>query len=208
MKKTLLNTILLTTLFLLSGCNNSSSRSQPYISGSHLDPNNRTNTSVQVVTAKIDSTKEQEIAKINMQKEIEIQRLKNESIIREASIKKELEIQRSNLLKEVEIAKNETQKQMQKENSKMQYWWLFAIASLILVILLFIYLSVRRGRKDKLTIHHEQLEQELHLKEQEMKLKIAEKMLDTLASGNLSEKNEEILINSLSNKDDTKRLKK
>jgi len=198
---------LLFILLLLSGCNNSNNNSRPYMAGGQLDPSNRTTTSVKVVTAKIDSTKEQEIAKINMQKEIEIQRLKNEGAISQAHINKETQIHSATLTKDVELAKNETKKVMQKENSKMQTWWLIAIVSLILIVLIFIYLSIQKSRKDKLVIHHEKLEHELHIKEQEIKLKMAEKVLDALSSGNLSEKNEEMLINSINYKDETKQLK-
>lgn len=179
------------------------------MSGSPIGPGeSRTNTSVKVVTAKIDASKEQEIAKINMQKEIEVQRLKNEARLREAEIKKELEKEKSKLTKEVELAKNDTKKVLQQESNKMQSWWIMALIFLVFIVVIFTYLSIQKKRKDALKMHEEKLQHEAYLKEQEMKLKMAEKVLDTLASGNLSEENEQLLINSLQNTSETKQLKK
>jgi hypothetical protein len=46
-------------------------------------------------------------------------------------------------------------------------------------------------------MHKDRLDQELYLKEQEMRVKIAERVLDTIASGKLNPEQENRLIDSM-----------
>jgi hypothetical protein len=55
----------------------------------------------------------------------------------------------------------------------------------------------RKRREDKLKMHEDELQKEMYLREKELQVKMAEKILDTIASGKLSEEREQHLLEAL-----------
>ncbi len=67
-----------------------------------------------------------------------------------------------------------------------------SIALLALVLYIF-----RKRREDKLKMHDDELQKEMFIREKELQVKMAEKILDTIASGKLSEEREQHLLETL-----------
>ena len=133
--------------------------------------------------AKIEAQTKEKIAKIGMKKEIEVQKLKNDSQIKTASMQKEVKI--SEQMLKTKIA---------KEQNEMQKWWLLGIALALLIVLFFVYLMFKKRNEMQLQMAKERLEHERSLKEQELKVQMNMKLLETITSDKISPQHQERLI--------------
>ena len=131
---------------------------------------------------------QQRLAQIEAQKELEIQKIQKELKL------KELEIQKERMRLEME-----NQKLIAKEElkAKEQLYLLLIGAFLILLMFIGIVLYIYKKRKDKILAYHDNLEKYFRLKENESKIAIANKIIDTIASGKLSPEQEQRLISVL-----------
>ncbi len=133
--------------------------------------------------AKIEAQKD--IAKINKDREIETLKLKNE-LEKERLIQQKLQAQALLLqTKELQEAKNAL---------NLKVYIIIFIAFIILIASFFTYYYYKRRREDKLRAYNDNLDKYFRAKENEARVKIAEKILDTVASGNLSREHESRLI--------------
>jgi hypothetical protein len=200
--------LLLPLLLLgLLGCQEGSKKTQPYIYGANTTKkivpyNNTLDTKREL--AQIEAKSHEEIARINMQKEIEVQRLKNDAVLHKTQIETNGSIQKAHLNKEVALSAQELSKELQESQSVMQKWWLLGALVSLIFILFFIYLMKQKRNALQLKLQNEKLEYEKQLKEQEMRMSMATKILDTLASGQISQEHQDRLLDALEQKSDDK----
>ena len=181
---------LLTLLLLVAGCNESSSQ-RPYIAGQKpvnaaASPYLKSSGDPAVKVAEIEAESRKEIARIQKERDLELER------IRTVTKAKEIDT-----LKEVELKKQETIGR-QEANVNNRYNTGIIIGSLFASVILgiLVYFLLKR-REDRLKIHKETLEKELSLKEKELQVQMATKILDAVASGNLDKEDEKRLIETL-----------
>ncbi len=125
------------------------------------------------------------IAEINQVKEMEALRLKN-MLDKEKLMQEQLHAQALLV---------QTNRLQEAQNALELKVYLIALGALLLVIIsFFIYYYHKKRREDKLRAYNDNLDKYFRQKENEAKVKIAEKILDTVASGNLSSKHEARLI--------------
>ena len=158
---------------------------------------------------KISETKEIQLQKLSAQtqKELAILESKKElaTIEKEKELAKirmqtELEKQRIVLAQEKEEAIFE-QKMKQKEqldNMELKRYLMLIFGVLVLVSSFFIFYYFKKRREDKLRAYNDNLEKYFHQKENDARVKIAEKMLDTISSGHLDKTQENQLISAFS----------
>ena len=176
-------------LLLLAGCGEGTSKQQPYLMGQN--PKGPYGAQIRarsdkVETAKIQAEAQKEIALINKERDIEVQKLIAQSDVTRAGINKEVAIE--------EVQTKRTA--IEKEHEHVTYLlWLIGGALVMLFGFLFYYTG--KNRKERLKVHEDELLYKLRLQEQEMKMKMAEKMLDSITSGNLSPEQENRLIETL-----------
>ena len=188
--------ILLTVLF--SGCGGDSNRHQaPYVMGKkpvenhgvyRLMQEKKSTDDSAVAVANIEAQSQKEIALINKERDLEIKALEVKTKLTEIETKNALAVKEHNLtsmVKEEELA---------LKNSTLTLISVALVAFFLLAIYIF-----RKRREDRLKMHEDALQQEVYLKEKELQVKMAEKILETIASGNLSQEREQHLLETLNN---------
>jgi hypothetical protein len=190
------------------GCQEGSQNSKPYLYGTNTTTkkivpyNNALDAKREL--AQIEAKSHEEIARINMQKEIEVQRLKNDAELHKTQIQTDGTLQKAHIDKDVALSAQELSKALQESQSVMQKWWLIGALVGLVFILFFIYLMKQKRNALQLKLQNEKLEYERQLKEQEMRMNMATKILDTLASGQVSQEHQDRLLNALEQKSDDK----
>jgi hypothetical protein len=154
--------------------------------------------SKEVQLKKIDAQKEQQLAKIESQ--TTLAKLEKEQLLEK--IKLEAETEKEKLLltqakeKEAAAAKLRT---LDHQDAMEIKRYLLVILFLILVIAsYFIYLYFKHRHEDKLRTYQDNLDKYFHQQENMTKMRIAEKIIDTVASGTLEKEQEKELIKALS----------
>ena len=191
MKQLLKFLLPIVVLIFVSGCGNEN-RQNPYMMGEKPSQKGKVYTvakkkeesAIQIAT--IEAETQKEIAKINKERDVEIQKMEQDTKMAELKTQNEMALKEHNLstfVHESEFAyKNST---------------LIILAFSIIIFASLTFYAFRKYRKDKLKMHEEQMQSETYLKEKEMQMHMAEKILDTIASGNLSEEKEQKLLDTL-----------
>lgn len=147
---------------------------------------------------KLDAQTQKELAILNSQKELaEIEKQKEIEKIR---LKTELEKQKIMLKREDNQAVFE-QKLREQELRNSQELMRYVILSLTILLALLLYFGFyyfKKRREDKLRAYNDNLEKYMKAKENEARVKIAEKMLDAISSGKLDKTQENQLIGAFS----------
>lgn len=125
------------------------------------------------------------LAHINQTKELEEIRLKN--ALEEKRLKAEQKYREEQLSMDSRLAEA-------KDRLYMKLALMAMGALLLLIIALFVYYYFKKRREDKLIAYNDNLEKYFRTKENEARVKIAEKILDTISSGKLSDGHEAKLI--------------
>ena len=180
----------LALLFLMIGCSEErgGTQQQPHLMGQSVPQRSnaaavRSETERAVAIAKIEAQSREEIARINRERDIEMQRLQQQTALEKIGAEKTVALRQS-----------ETQ-QREADNGYTLGIAAIAVAALLFTALLAIAVYfLRKRREDRLKMHSDTLEQELALKERELQVRMAEKILDTIASGTLSKEEESRLI--------------
>ena len=147
--------------------------------------------------AKSEKEKEIELAKIKMEQTLALSKLEQKYKLKELELRQqkerlELENQRLIAQKELEVKKQ---------------FMIFSLIGLVLIIFaILIVLYFYKKRKDKLIAYHDNLEKYFRMKENEAKIAIANKIIDTIAEGKLTPEQEQRLLGVL--KGETKELPK
>ncbi|AXH09452.1 hypothetical protein CP960_10440 [Malaciobacter halophilus] len=144
---------------------------------------------------------EEKKAELNSKKDIEIEKIKSEIAKEKIRIEKE-KIKAANREKRLQYELEALQKEQDKQ-IKTYAIILLAGVLLLLSLLFFVYLNNRR--KDKLKAYEDNMEKYFRAKENEAKLQIANKILDTISKGDLKPETESKLIASLNGSSQTKK---
>ncbi len=129
------------------------------------------------------------LADLEKQKALELQKLQNSV--------RELELQ-TNSEKELELISQKVALQESNNLLAFQKYLLAFLALLLIVVAVFVFYYLKRKREDELRAYNDNLKKYFYFKENEARMKIAEKILDTIAEGDLSKENEQKLINAFS----------
>jgi len=128
---------------------------------------------------------QEKLAQINQTKELEEIRLKN--ALEEKRLKAEQKNREDQLALDIKLAEA-------KDRLYLKLAIIAMGALLLLIIAFFIYYYFKKRREDKLIAYNDNLDKYFRAKENETRVKIAEKILDTISSGKLSEGHESRLI--------------
>ncbi len=145
--------------------------------------------------SKSEAQKEIELAKIKAKQSLELQKIEQTYKL------KELELEKQKELLELQNQKYIAQRELELKKQFLIFS-LLGLLAIILAILIIFYFY--KKRKDKLIAYHDNLEKYFRLKENEAKVAIANKIIDTIAEGKLSPDQEQRLLGVL--KGDTKEL--
>jgi len=186
--------ILLATLF--SGCGGDNNRQSPYVMGKKPVERQGVFTLMQqqkkedsaISIANIEAQTQKEIAMINKARDLEIKELEVKTKLTEIETKNALAIKEHNLSSMVQT------QEFAFKNSTLTVIAVGLVAFFLLALYVF-----KKRREDRLKMHEDNLQKEVYLREKELQVKMAEKILDTIASGNLSEEREQHLLETLDN---------
>jgi hypothetical protein len=124
--------------------------------------------------------KAKELEKIRMQAELEKQKILFEKEKQEALFTQEMK------------------QQEQAYSMELKRYLSITLALFLFLVSFFIFYYFKKRREDKLRAYNDNLEKYFHHKENEARVKIAEKMLDTIGSGHLDKTQENQLISAFS----------
>ena len=192
--------VFLSFILLFSACNINESKEE--IAAKKLEAKKAFEEKIadakEVQLKKIDAQKEQELAKINSQTTLATLEKKQllEKIKLEAEAEKEKMLLAQAKEKELFQAK---QRDLERQDAMEIKRYLLLILFLMLVIIsFFIYHYFKRRHEDKLRAYQDNLDKYFHQQENMTKMRIAEKIIDTVASGKLEKEQESELIKALS----------
>jgi hypothetical protein len=183
--------LLVVTLFFVSGCGNDN-RQNPYMMGEkpadkkrvYTVPAKKKETAVAIAT--IEAETQKEIAKINKERDVEIQKMEQDTKLAELKTQNEMAIKEHNLSAFVQ------ESEFAFKNSTLVVIALGSITLLALILYIF-----RKRREDKLKMHEDELQKEMYIREKELQVQMAEKILDAITSGKLSDEKEQHLLEAL-----------
>ncbi len=154
--------------------------------------------------AEIEAKSATDLAEITMQKELGSKKLENELEIQ----KREQEMNRERLSMdeslELERIKQQTVIFEQENRLELQRYIVGFSALVILLIAAAIYFFIKNRREDKLRAYNDNLEKYFRVKENEMRYKIANKVLDTISEGDLTKEQQTQLIATMQVADDNR----
>ena len=143
---------------------------------------------------KLDLQTQQELALLNSKKELaEIEKAK---VIEKIRIEAELQKQKV-LLEQQKIQAAFDQKlreQDQKDSLELKRYLILSMTIILALLSYFGFYYFKKKREDKLRAYNDNLEKYMKAKENEARVKIAEKMLDAISSGHLDKQQESQLI--------------
>jgi hypothetical protein len=130
--------------------------------------------------------------------ELEKQKLDKDLVLEKEKIKTKAELEKVKIQtqqeKELAIIQQKTELEKEKQKNEIIKYGFALIALLMVIISYFIYFYFKRKRENKLKAYEDNLKKYFLLKENEMKLKLAEKILDTAKEGQLSNEDQKKLI--------------
>jgi len=183
--KTILKTLpLFFTLFLFSAC-------QLFEDSKELQDKKQ-----ELALKKLQVQQDKDLASIEMQQSLAV--LEKEKALQLQQMQndiKEKELN-ANSEKELELIKQKVLLQESNNLLDFQKYLLAFLAILVVVIAAFIFYYMKRKRTDELRAYNDNIKKYFYMKENESRMKIAEKILDTISKGDLSKDNEQKLINA------------
>ena len=183
--------LLIAALLLISGCGNEN-RQNPYMMGEQPSKKGQVFTVTKkkeesaIRIATIEAETQKEIAKINKERDVEIQKMEQDTKLAELKTHNEMAVKEHNLSTFVH------ESTFAFKNSTLIVG---ALGSIILLALIF-YIF-RKRREDKLKMHEDEMQKEMFIREKELQVQMAEKILDAIASGKLSDEREQHLLEAL-----------
>ena len=150
--------------------------------------------SKEVQLQKISSTTEVELAVLNSKKELAT--IEKEKEIEKLRLQFELEKQRIILTQEKEKAIFEQKLQLSDQDNSMELkrYLVLVLAVLLIICAFFLFYYLKKRREDKLIAYNDNLQKYFYQKENEARMKIAEKIIDSVSSGKLDKAQENRLI--------------
>jgi len=154
--------------------------------------------SKEVQLKKIDAQKEQALAKIDSQ--TTLAKLEKEQLLEK--IKLEAAAEKEKLLlaqaQEKEAADARLRTIEHQDSMEIKRYLLVILFLILIIASYFTYLYFKRKHDDKLRAYQDNLDKYFHQQENVTKMRIAEKIIDTVASGKLEREQERELIKALS----------
>ena len=191
MKKIIVITLFAMTAVVFSSCGSDNTQ-QPYMMGQKPADQKRVYTvsgqkaDSAVTIAEIEAETQKEIAKINKERDLELQKVEEDTKRIELKTQNELALKEHNLSTFV-----------QEGDYALKKSTLIIIALSLTALFVLSFYIFKKRREDRLKMHQEELEKEMYLREKELQVKMAEKILDTIASGKLSKEDEQHLLSTL-----------
>ena len=157
---------------------------------------------------KIDQSKEIQLKKIEAQtqtqladieKQKELAQIQKDQMLEKIRLEAELEKQKIELEQKKEQAILD-KKMLEQENDnsmEIKRYLLLILFLMLIIASFFIYHYFKRRHEDKLRAYHDNLDKYFHQQENMTKMRIAEKIIDTVASGKLDKEQETELIKAL-----------
>ena len=192
--------LLLTITLLFTACNIGESKEE--IAAKQLQEKRafeeKIANSKEVQLKKIDAQKEQALAKIDSQ--TTLAKLEKEQLLEK--IKLEAAAEKEKLLlaqaKEKEAADARLRTIEHQDSMEIKRYLLVILFLILVIASYFIYLYFKRKHDDQLRAYQDNLDKYFHQQENMTKMRIAEKIIDTVASGKLEREQERELIKALS----------
>jgi len=136
---------------------------------------------------KIESKKELAL----IQKNKELDKIKLQAEVNQASLRLDKE-------KEIELFEQNLKLQKQQNELETNRYLMFLAALVIVIISFFIFYYFKKRHENQLKSYEDNLKKYLQQKENDSRNKIAEKLIDTIASGKLDKDQEATLLTALS----------
>ncbi len=188
MKQAYQFTLILLMAAVFAGCGDNSTQN-PYMMGEKpadkkqvYTVSNQSKDSA-VVIASIEGETQKEIAKINKERDVELQKLAQNTKLVEINAQNEIAVKEHNLSTFV-----------QESDYAFKKSTLIVVSFALIAFLALALYMFRKRREDKLKMHENELQKEMYIREKELQVKMAEKILDTIASGKLSKEREQHLL--------------
>ena len=176
--------LILFTLFILSGC-------QLFEDSTELQEKKQ-----ELALKTLQAQQEKELAVLEMQKSLAT--IEKEKVLTLQKLQNELKSKELNANSEAELELIKQKVTLQQSNNTLDFqkYLLMFLALLLIVVAGFIFYYFKKKREDKLRAYEDNLKKYFYHKENEARLQIADKILDTLKSGDISKENEQKLINA------------
>lgn len=192
--------IVLIFILLLSGCDllESQADKEQKVALEKAAFEQKVQESKEIQLKKLSAQTQKELAILESKKELaQIEKAKELEKIR---MQAELEKQKITMQQEKEKAlfEQKMQQREQMNNMELKRYFILLLGLFIVVSLFFIFYYFKKRREDKLLAYNDNLQKYFHHKENEARVKIAEKMLDTIGSGSLDKNQENQLISAFS----------
>lgn len=127
------------------------------------------------------------LATIEKEKTLALQKMHNDIKEKELSVNSE---------KELELIKQKIALQESNNTLNFQMYLFLFLGLVITIVSLFLFYYLKNKRENELIAYNDNLKKYFFMKENEARLKIAEKILDTIAEGDLSTENQQKLVNA------------
>lgn len=153
--------------------------------------------SKEVQLKKIDAQTQRDLAKIETQKELA--KIEKEKMLEKIRLNAEMEKQKIELeQKRAKILLDAKMVEVEHSDSmEIKRYLLLILFLMLLIITFFLYHYLKKRHEDKLRAYHDNLDKYFHQQENMAKMRIAEKIIDTVASGKLDKEQELELIRAL-----------
>ncbi len=191
---------LIAFIFLFSGCDflTSEEDKAKLIATQKADFTKKVEESKEIQLQKLSAQTQKELALLQSKKELAT--IEKEKELEKIRLQAELEKQKIALAieKEQALFEQKMQQNEQMNNMELKRYLMLILALLIVVSCFFIFYYFKKRREDKLRAYNDNLQKYFYQKENDARVKIAEKMLDAISSGKLDKAQENQLIGAFS----------
>ena len=159
--------------------------------------------SKEIQIKKIETKNQQELAKIAQRKELA--QIQKDQLLQKLRLEMDLEKEKIELQekKERALLEKKLAERDRADAMEIKRYLMLILTLTIIIASYFIYLYFKRRHENKLKAYHDNLEKYFHQQENMTKMRIAEKIIDTVASGNLDKEQELELIRALGSQNNT-----
>jgi len=147
---------------------------------------------------KIANTKEIQLKKIDAQKEQELAKINSQTTLATLEKKQLLEKIKLEAQADKEASQAKLHEFQRQDSMEIKRYLLLILFFVLLSASFFIYRYFKQRHEDKLKAYEDNLDKYFHQQENMTKMRIAEKIIDTVASGKLAKEQEGELIKALS----------
>lgn len=182
-------------MLLLTGCQQDNGQKRPYMVGgiNKSEPPVHSpyaraveDKATRIERAKIEADTQERIARIQMERDIALEQLKGNVDVTKAGLEKDV------ALEEVDVKRASLEQELGYDMIK-----LYIIGSTILLLFLFFIWHTMKNRHARLRMQENELSAKVQMKEQEMKIELATRVLETISTGKLAPEQESQLIDTL-----------